>query len=107
MVRIKLLLVLVLGLTLLSIFPVTSAYTEEIQFAVNTVEVKLSFIGIICEGPFFRTSGCVAIGDGLGRYNVFYSAENNLFPPFGTWRCFVYPDPICFASSTGKGTFCL
>jgi len=107
MFKVKLFLISISCLGLLSILPLKTAYAEEIQFAVNTVEVKLSFIGIICEGPFFRTSGCVAIGDGLGRYNVFYSAENNLFPPFGTWRCFVHPDPICFALSTGRGTFCL
>jgi len=49
----------------------------------------------------------VAVGDGLGRFNEFYRAEINFLSPFGPWECAAYPDPICFASSTGRRRFCI
>jgi hypothetical protein len=99
---------LVIFTGLLSIFPVNFAHADEIRFYANTTEVNLGAIGIICQGPFFRTSLCVALEPpGPGRFNGFYSAEINFFPPFGKWICSVYPDPICFASSTGHVNFCV
>lgn len=108
MVRVKILMVSAFCFSLLSIFPVKFAHADQITFNANTTEVNLKSIGIICKGPFFRTSGCVPIlPPGPGRFNSFYHAEINIFPPWGPWRCTVHPDPICFASSTGSVNFCV
>lgn len=107
MVRVKILLVLVLGLSLFSIFPVKSAYSDEIQFRVNFPrEGERTVIGLKCNGPHFRTSGCHGIFDlPPGQFTDFYSAEINFFSPFGTWECTVHADPICLSFPSQGGHF--
>jgi hypothetical protein len=96
---------LVICTGLLSIFPVKFAHTDEVRFYINVNEVNLP-IGIVCQGPFFRTSDCTVIQKNLGRFNQFYAAEINFFSPFGPWSCAFFTDPFCIGKA-GSGNFCL
>ncbi len=46
-----------------------------------------------CTGPFLRTSGLVDVSPGADRAK-FYTADVNIFSPYGKWSCSIcVPDP--------------
>jgi len=94
--------ILIIILCLFSLFPIKSAYPEEIPFRVKTDLNDLLFIS--CKGPFGRNSGCVHINTPQPDFELFYSAEINFFSPYGEWRCDVYALPICIGVA-GRKTF--
>jgi hypothetical protein len=78
--RPRLLLLLLSGLVL----PPAQAMAADIPFRVTTpIDVCL-----LCKGPWHRSSSFCGqnIAGGTERFN-FYSAEVNVFSPFGSWEC--------------------
>jgi hypothetical protein len=84
--------ILSLALVLDSLFFPIKAFSDTIPFFVtnnsNTTEL------IACDGPWERCGGFVHLKPGQQRFN-FYSAEKNIFSPFGPWTCAVGPDLSC------------
>ena len=48
-----------------------------------------------CIGPFFRRSGCIALGPSANDRSKFYTAEDGLFGAFGRWGCNIHKAPDC------------
>lgn len=63
---------------------------------------------LICNGPLFRTSGCVPIGPGSYGHHEFYAAENGFGGPTGKWGCnIVKGDALCLSGRQAPVDFCL
>ncbi len=81
--------------------------------AVDRYPFRLTWVGgqklyLICNGPLFRTSGCVAIGPGSYGHLEFYAAENGFGGPTGNWGCnIVKGDFLCLSGHQAPVDFCL
>jgi hypothetical protein len=62
------------------------AYADEIPFFLtNNASTEMC---IDCTGPWLRDSALGPVPKGAQHFH-FYSAEINIFPPFGQWTCFI------------------
>jgi hypothetical protein len=69
--------------SLVSVSPATAA--DEIKFfATNNSD---TWWYVTCDGPWFRTSGSFNKIDAFASDHNFYTAEVNLFSPYGQWEC--------------------
>lgn len=107
MTKVQTLLVSAFCLTLLSILPLKTAYTEEIPFRVRTKVNDVLFIN--CGGPFLRSSGCSLVHTPQQDFDpenedfeLFYSAEINSFSPYGEWTCKLYATFTCIGVAGSK-----
>jgi hypothetical protein len=82
----KTLLLLVGGLVGVQAMP--AARADEIPFTITT-PAGIAAQSLHCVGPFLRRSECTDLHGG-DDHRVFYSAEKNIFPPFGQWTCALY-----------------
>jgi len=81
------------------------AMADEIPFFVTSETSQT--LDLLCTGPWFRSSGCRAINPGTRDFN-FYSAEINIFSPFGPWHCsFGIAGGICADIAGPSVDFCL
>lgn len=63
---------------------------------------------LVCNGPLFRTSGCVPIGPGSYGHHEFYYAEDGLGGPTGKWGCNISRgDSLCLSNFQAPVDFCL
>ena len=82
---------LVLTLGVVVAFPYKASAHKHIQFYVTyKKEDGDKVLQLNCTGPWLRTTGLVDVSPGADRAK-FYSAEVDVFSPYGKWSCSICP----------------
>lgn len=81
-----------------------AAWAGDVPFTITSTGLPNG--GVSCAGPWFRESVCGQIGPEGTDKKQFYTAEDNLFSPYGAWGCDVHREG-CGTKRLDIVRFCL